>query len=258
MPEFAPLNDQSPWIDSFQPAAVKRSPAAASGKVQTGQRLQRALGNQGMQRIMNPTETIPTGAQNQLKTTGTAGGLTGLNLDVTFNVTDTPADSLQAIQAFMGTRRTDGVKVGKYSYQYQGKTWDAFVDGGKNSPYVTMTGNPPAHPTNPYYLTPAEVTKYVSWSTDHGTIRLRDAPGAVLAHEEAYFETAVVAVNHKGSGKDMVLKAFKWGWTGKGTKAEFGKGTEIAGKASGIQVIGSVTPEWKNIVKNDYPAYVYS
>jgi hypothetical protein len=193
--------------------------------------------------------------QNQLKTWGSAGGLSGLTLDVTFSVSDTPAASLQAIQTFMGTRRTDGVRVGTYSWMLNGKTWDAFVDGGINSPYVTMGGNSPAHPTQPYYLTPAEVSSQVAFSKDAGTIRVFDAPGAVAMHEEARFETAIVAVNFKGTNKDKVLKAFKWGWTGKGTKPTISKGTEIAGTPSGISVSNTVSAGFVNIVKHDYPKY---
>jgi hypothetical protein len=195
------------------------------------------------------------GNANQFKTSGTAGGLSGLTLDVTFSVTNTPASSLQVIQTFMGTRRTDGVQVGKYSWKWKGNTWDAFVDGGKNSPFVTEGGNPPAHPTEPYYLTPSEVSSQVSFATDTGTINVFDAPGAVALHEEARFETAIVAVNYKATGKDKVLKAFKWGWHAKGTDPMVKKGTEIAGVDSGLKVSSSVSPEFVNIVKHDYPKY---
>ncbi len=108
---------------------------------------------------------------------------------------------MQAIQTFKGTRRTDGLQVGTYTWQEGGKTWDAFVDGGKNSPYVTLGGNSPAHPTMPYYLTPDEVSKQVAFARDAGTIRVFDAPGAVAMHEEAHFETAIVAVDFKGTKK---------------------------------------------------------
>ena len=195
------------------------------------------------------------GDNNRFKTWGSAGGLSGLSLDVTFSVSNTPADGLQAIQTFMGTRRSDGVQVGTYSWKLGGKTWDAFVDGGINSPFVTMGGNPPAHPTEPYYLTPGEVASQVTWSKDQGTIQVTDTPGAVALHDEAHFETAIVAVNHKGTKRDKLLKAFKWGWTGKGTTPDVSKGTEIAGKASGISVSSGVSAGFTNIVKHDYPKY---
>ena len=40
------------------------------------------------------------GDNNRFKTWGSAGGLSGLSLDVTFSVSNTPADGLQAIQTF--------------------------------------------------------------------------------------------------------------------------------------------------------------
>jgi hypothetical protein len=194
-------------------------------------------------------------SEPRFKATATAGGLSGITLDVTFSVSATPAAGLQAVQTFMGTRRSDGVKVGTYSWTSGGQTWDAFVDGGINSPYVTMAGNAPAHPTQPYYLTASEVAGQVTWSKDHGTIQVTDAPGAAALHDEAHFETAIVAANHDGTTRDKVLKAFKWGWTGKGTKPDFPKGTTIAGKSSGVNVSGSVSGGFKNIVKHDYPKY---
>ena len=177
------------------------------------------------------------------------------------SVSGTPADSLQAVQTFMGTRRSDGVQVGTYSWQWKGKTWDAFVDGGKNSPYVTLGGNPPAHATKPYYLTPTEVAAQVNFTKDTGTINVFDRPGAVAMHEEAHFETAIVAVNYNGTKQDKVLKVFKWGWLNMGTDPTVGKywpNSEIAGAKSGISLMGAVSPEFANIVKHDYPKYRYS
>jgi hypothetical protein len=188
----------------------------------------------------------------------TAGGLTGINLDVTFTVSGTPAAGLQIVQTFMGTRRSDGVQVGTYTWKTGGVTWDAFVDGGKNSPFVTLAGNSPAHATRPYYLTSTEVANQVTWDKDHGTIETTDAPGAAALHDEAHFETAVVAIDAGGGHSDKVLQAFKWGWTGKGTKPDIAKGTKIAGADSGIQVSSSVSAGFKNIVKHDYPSYHFS
>lgn len=205
-----------------------------------------------------PAQRAPDGDQPRFKTWGSAGGRAGLTLDVTFSVTDTPAAGLQVIQTFMGTRRTDGLQVGTYSWKSGAQTWDAFVDGGKNSPYVTLGGNAAAHATQPYYLTADEVASQVKFDGKAGTVRIYDVPGAVAMHEEAHFETAVVAVDHKASKKDKVLKVFKWGWLGKGTKPTVAKGTEIAGAPSGISVIGDVTPEFKNIVKHDYPKYDFA
>jgi hypothetical protein len=207
-----------------------------------------------------PTDqrVIPSGPHH-LKTTATAGGLAGLSLDVSFTVSSTPAAGLQAVQTFIGTRRTDGLQVGRYSWIYEKKRWDAFVDGGKNSPYVTMGGHAPAHPARPYYLTPDEVKDQVVWTTDHGSIQVTDAPGAVALHDEAYFETAIVAVDAPfgKTTRDKVLKVFKWGFSELGTKPEYAKGTRIAGTSSGVHAMSHPTPEWRNIVAHDYPGYTY-
>jgi hypothetical protein len=202
-----------------------------------------------------------TGGTDRFKkssTEPTAGGITGVTLDVTFTVSNTPAAGLQAIQTFWGTRRTDGRQVGSMTWTDSGKTYDAFVDGGKESPYVKWGGNPPAHATEPYYLTADEVKNQVTFSADSGTIKVFDAPGAVAVHDEANFETAIVAVNYNSTGKDKVLKVFDWGWTGKGTTSTVGKGTEIAGKDSGILVKGTYSPRFSSIVKHDYPRYTLS
>ncbi len=77
-------------------------------------------------------------------------------------------------------------------------------------------------------------------------------------HKEADLETAIVAFDFKGSKIDKILKAFKWGCLAKGTKPTISKGTEIAGAPSGISISSDVSPEFKNIVKHDYPKHDYS
>src|SRR5690242_13029035 len=81
----------------------------------------------------------------QIKT----GGVSGQVLDVTYEVDDSDCDSLQAIQVVWANGGP--MQVGNMQVKKGTDTYDAFVDGGKNSPYVTVTGNPPAHPSNPYY-----------------------------------------------------------------------------------------------------------
>lgn len=239
-----------PPAPTLEPAAPAISGVPTAKEVLA---LQRTAGNAATTALLQRA-----GEQEfKSKTKGTSGGLSGLTLDVTFTVSGTPADGLQVIQTFMGTRRDDKVQVGTYSWIYKKRRWDAFVDGGKNSPFVTMSGEDPAHPTNPYYLTPDEVASMVTWDKDHGTVRIFDLPGAVALHDAAHFETAIVAVNCKATGRDKVLKVFKWGWTEKGGKPTIKKGTEIDGSDSGVRVLSKPSPEWRNIVKHDYPKYRY-
>jgi hypothetical protein len=253
MHTFADKSKSSSQTTFADPAISSRTHFGQSHDVNSILHTRQSSGNQSGQ------QHSPAAAQNQFKTWGSAGGLTGLNLDVTFSVTNTPAASLQAIQTVMCTGGP--YKVGTYSWKWGGKNWDAFVDGGKNSPYVTKSGYAPAHPTQPYYLTPAEVAAQVAFVRDAGTVQVKDTPSAAMLWEEVHFETAIVAVDYKSTKKDKVLKAFKWGWRGKGTKPTVGdywKDTKIAGTASGISVQGSVSPEFTNIVKHDYPKYHFS
>ena len=202
-------------------------------------------------------------------TTATAGGVgLGLDrheLDVTFTVSNTPAAGLQAIQTFMGTRLNDpltgahggGKRVGTYTWKTGGVNWDAFVDGGKNSPFVDLAGHVAYEDdkTRPYFLSKDQVAARVDWRGDNGTIKVIDHPDAVSGHDEAHFETAVIAIGAGSDHSDKVLKVFKWGWTEQGDQPVFEKGTKIAGKDSGIQVMDGVSPEFKNILKHDYPSY---
>src|SRR4030095_1913213 len=110
---------------------------------------------------MNQGESQGSGVPvRPLQISRTAGGMSGLVLDVTYQVTgwEQACDGLQIVQVFFGSRRMDGLQVGEFQLKTQGKPYDAFVDGGRNSPYVRLAGQAPAHPTRPYYLTPAEVT----------------------------------------------------------------------------------------------------
>jgi hypothetical protein len=145
----------------------------------------------------------------------------------------------------MTTRRA-GHKYGTYHWTYGGKTYDGFVDGGKNSPFVTVGGNAPAHSTKPYYLTSSEVSSQVTWNGSSGSIRVYDRPGAVYAHEKIMFETLVVAVNYAGSGKDKILGSFKWGSSSFGSKV-----------TTKIKFNSTISSEARNIIKHDYPNYSF-
>jgi hypothetical protein len=188
-----------------------------------------------------------------LKTWSSAGGLRGFHMNVTYSVSDTKATSLQAVQTAMATGGRD---IGPMQWMWDKKKWTACVDGGKNSPWVTQAGHAPAHPTKPYYLDAAEVAADVKWSGNSGTIRISDVPDAGT-FEELHFETAIVGIDAAGPGKDKILNAFKWGWKRNGSRPDVKGGDTINGVDSGIRSIGSVTPEFKNIVKNDYPGYDY-
>lgn len=187
------------------------------------------------------------GPEGDLKTTIASGGITGILLDVIFNVSGIKASGLQIIQTYYGSRGTNGVIFGTYHWVIDGVNYDGLVDGGKNSPYVTISGNPPADPTNPYYLTPSEVASQVTWNGTSGSIRMYDNPTAVFGRDVSSFETIIVATNYNGSGVDKVLGAFQWGWTSYGTKPI----------TNGIILTSYVPQAALNIIKHDYPNYKF-
>ncbi|MBK7101702.1 MAG: hypothetical protein IPH63_07940 [Flavobacteriales bacterium] len=153
---------------------------------------------------------------------------------------------LQVVQTFYGETQFNLGQVGTYSWSgSNGATMDGFVDGGANSPYVLWDNNQPAHPTNPYYLTSGEVGSQVSWSGDHGSVRVFDMPTAVRSFDMARFETAIVATNYQGTGSDTLLGRFTWGWNAGGTQAVH----------NGISLLSNSTTTFDSIVKHDYPNY---
>lgn len=184
-----------------------------------------------------------------------SGGISGQVLDVTYEADGCECDSLQCIQIVWATGGP--ITVGKMKVIRGGETYDAFVDGGKNSPFVTMSGYPPAHSTKPFYLTASEVSNQVSYNktTKKGTIRIYDAPSAVNSWDKVFFETAIVCVNNEKSGKDKILKAFKWGWIDKGKT--YKTSPSVGAKTSGIEEYDGVSSEFKDVVNNDYPGYSY-
>jgi RHS repeat-associated protein len=210
-----------------------------------------------------PSSTVARGWKNQKmlevqrdadrnkpgpKLTVASGGITGIKLDVTFNVENVSADDLQIIQTFEGSRRDDGFQVGTMVINENGTYYDAFVDGGINSPFVLM-GNSPASATMPYYLTSSEAANQVHFdkTVGTGTIRTTDKPGAISYHKISKFETSVVAINYLGTGKDKVLGTFSWGWSGNGT-APFHKG-------NGVNLTSTFSSGTNQIIKHDYPTY---
>lgn len=197
------------------------------------------------------------------KVSAVTGGVTGLTLDVTYSVTGVEADTLQCVQAWWGSGSTLGQKVGNTSIKLGGflgigtKEYEAFIDGGQYSPWVTLSGNPAAHATQPYYLTAAEHANQVTWDGKNGTIRIYDLPSASALFEEMFFETAIVAVNADKKGTDKIVRVFTWGNSKQGTVQQHKKGDKIANKRSHLKASDSPSRTFKKILKNDYPTYKY-
>jgi hypothetical protein len=236
------------------PAARQALPTAARRPadldVGAALALQRTAGNAAVARLAR--RRLDEIAMKS-KTEAISGGLTDLTLDVKYQVTDEKATTIQCIQAWWGSGSTLGKKVGKTPIKIGAKEYEAFIDGGQFSPWVTLSGNKPAHPTQPYYLTADEHKNQVTWDGKTGTIRIYDLPGASALFDEMFFETAVVAVDVDGKGTDKILQVFTWGNTKQGTVTQHAKGDKIDGKDS--HIVSSATPSstFKTILKNDYP-----
>jgi hypothetical protein len=241
--------------------------------------LQRCLGNSFIQSTLaNQPRPEPSGVQNDEPTVNRtarpyrkksmgSGSVTGgatssppnFNIKVKYSDCSLCGDGLEAVQVFWGTRRTDGVKVGKHTTVFPplAATYDTFVDGGKESPGgAVYSGN------HPYYMGRADLPSSYGYIPSQGsagsfsgcTINVTDAPGAVLLHDEAYFETAIACLNYDGKGKDKLLESFRWGWKGKGTSYTT---WPIGGKTSGLEKLSSPSAKFKETLKADYPGYSY-
>ena len=214
--------------------------------------LQQTAGNHAVNTLVQERD-----GDFKTKTEAIKGGLTGLELDISFNVSGKKAAGIQAVQAWWGSGSTLGQGVGKTGIEINKKRYEAFIDGGQFSPWVTLSGEKPAHPTQPYYLTADEVKSQVTWDGEKGSIRVYDLPSASALFEEMFFETAIVAVDVDGKGTDEILQVFTWGSSKQGTKQLHDKGDKIDRKDS--HIVSSSTPSatFKQILKNDYPGYKY-
>ncbi len=189
------------------------------------------------------------------------GGVSGLTHDV--SATYTPctdcADGLEAIQVFWGTRRIDGVQVGTTTTVFPplAATYDTFVDGGIQSPGgAVYSGN------HPYYIGRPDLPAsygYIGGAGSAGKVRgctanPRDLPGAARLHDEAFFETAIVCLKHRG-GNDRLLDSWKWGFVGRGTTY---KPDPRSSQTSGLQQQASPTSKFLATLRADYPGYSFS
>ena len=188
-----------------------------------------------------------------------SGGISGLTMNVSVSYSDCSGckDGLEAVQVFWGTRRTDGVQVGTHQTTFSSKTtYDSFVDGGQNSPGgAVYSGN------HPYYIGRPDLPKsygYVGGQGSAGsvsgcTVNPSDTPGAVRLHDEAYFETCIACLNHQGNGKDVLVDAFKWGWTGKGTTFK----PSPTSSGSSMEKSDRPSAKFEETLKADYPGYTH-
>jgi hypothetical protein len=207
-----------------------------------------------------PAPPAPAPAAAGLGTGAISGGVKGLTMNVTGKFTPCTdcKDGLEVIQVFWGTRRTDGVKVGKTTTTFPplAADYDTFVDGGKNSPGgAVYTGD------HPYYIGRPDLPKsygYVGGQGSAGSVsgcsaNPTDAPGAAALHQEAYFETVFACLNFQGGGKDKLIDSFQWGFTG------LGKTFKPSPYSSATDIVKNSTPTAKFLatLKADYSGYSF-
>lgn len=189
-----------------------------------------------------------------------SANLSGLTFSASGDFSPCPdcLDGLEAIQVFWGTRRNDGVQVGQFQTVFPplAATYDSFVDGGRNSPGgATYSGE------NPYYIGRPDLPGSYGYNPSMGSAGSVsgcvaspfDAPGAAALHQEAYFETAFVCLNFRGSGQDEITKSVQWGFDQLGTVPKAHPRTTDPGPI----VRGSPSAEFGNTLRADYPAYPF-
>jgi RHS repeat-associated protein len=154
-------------------------------------------------------------------------------MNAKFTVNGINASGLEIIQVFMGS----GGIYGNAS----------FVDGGINSPYAKNYGHE-AQPGTPYYLTPDEFNKGVSWSGTSGTLSVYDDENGGFLYNVSQFEDILVARNYNGSGVDRLLGGFTWGYSN--------------GQPIVDGLINTFNPTVSNqaiqIIQHDYPNYKFT
>jgi hypothetical protein len=167
-------------------------------------------------------------------------------------------DGFEAIQVFWGTQRTDGVQVGQFQRAFPplAATYDSFVDGGRDSPGgATYSGE------HPYYIGRPDLPASYGYNSSMGSagsasgcvVSPSDAPAAAALHQEAYFETAFVCLNFRGSGEDEITKSVQWGFDQLGTVPKAHPRTTDPGPI----VRGSPSAEFGDTLRADYPAYPF-
>jgi hypothetical protein len=200
-------------------------------------------------------------AATGLSAASISGGVTGLNMNVTatFSTCSDCTDGLEAIQVFWGTRRLDGVQVGTYTTVFPplAATYDSFVDGGRNSPGgAVYSGN------HPYYIGRPSLPPSYGYNPRQGgagsvsgcTVNVTDTPAAARLHDQAFFETAFVCLNHRGSGKDKLLESFNWGFVDRGATY---KPNPRTSRTSGLQINSSPSDKFTETLGADYSGYSY-
>jgi len=180
-----------------------------------------------------------------------------MNVGVSFSSCGDCDDGLEAIQVAWATGGPSRVGTQRTYFPPFAAEYDAFVDGGRNSPGgATYTGD------HPYYIGRPDLPASYGWVPAQGSAgsvtgcraNPQDTPTAALAWDRAFFETSIVCLKQKG-GNDRLLNSFSWGFVNFGTVFQ----PDIwSGGTRTIQTHSTPTPNFIQILRADYPAYSFS
>lgn len=153
--------------------------------------------------------------------------LATMNID--FSVQNVPSDGLQIVQIDSYTKvdarysemmaeegmplNSSGLIPGQYYFKDGKIKYAGEVDGGAGSFYAYQQGGVPSNPNGPYYYSQEELYGALSWNGKSGSINVYDNVSAKSMQKNIKFTTMIVAVNYLGTGKDIVLATYNWGWT---------------------------------------------
>jgi RHS repeat-associated protein len=112
----------------------------------------------------------------------------------TFDVTNVIADNLQVIQVCYGDFPNSCGNDTQMKFDIDGVNYGGFVDGDA------------INNSDPYYDKPTVLVN------NSGSITAEDSPTAPKCQQILRFETTIVATNYMGSGRDVKLATFYWGW----------------------------------------------
>jgi hypothetical protein len=169
---------------------------------------------------------------------------------VRFSFTNTIADGVELIQ-LLEFKETHG---GKSNYE---------IDGGLGSTDAETTGSP-VNTNAPYYVGYFSDTGRMpndlegTWQGDRGNMVFNDYPFHIEKLSKMKFRVVIVAVNFMGSGADVSLGYFEWGFINENKKYypihKADKLSQDDLKNTSSAVYRADKSFWKNLFKF-YPSY---
>jgi YD repeat-containing protein len=138
--------------------------------------------------------------------------------------------------------------------KYKSGSMYGFVDGGVNSP-AYQAQNAEVSPGNPYMIGFLNGKPYGSVSkTNSGSVlTIEDAPNAQTNPGSVVnFQTILVATNFYGSGQNVVMGVFNWGFSYGGSSVSNNDGQT---HRSNVVDFTNIKPSSLEILKTDYKTY---